>query len=113
MADWPSSLPEPSVTPAQHRKGQVKAPFKGGYVHSHAAETRAREAWELSWDGLSQTHLNTLFTFFDANIGGTFNWTWAADDATYVVRFAEDEIKYDYIGKASGDYKVSLSLEEN
>ena len=116
MADWPD-IPNASVLPFRHIKRQIKAGFQSGYVHSHAAETRSRKRWPLSWKVLKAADLSTLITFFDNNLGGTFNWTNPADSVTYVVRFSEGVINFTYGGDdpTYGVYyvDVSLGLEEN
>ncbi len=116
MADWPS-IPNASILPFRHIKRQIKADFQAGYVHSHAAETRSRKTWTLSWKALKAADLSTLLTFFDSHLGDTFNWTNPVDSVTYVVRFSEGEIKGEYGGDDPTDgiyyVDVSLGLEEN
>ncbi len=112
MADWPS-IENPSRIVEGHFKAQVRTEFEGGYVHTRARHTRSRKWFKIFWDLMPYADLATLLTFFDANLGGTFNWTHPITSTAYVVRFSEDEITYKHVGPAgAGWYSVETRLEE-
>ncbi len=115
MSDFPS-IRTPGTIRIEHYKGQVRADFTAGYVHSHAAHTRSRERIYLGWPGLNETDLASLLSHFDSNLGGTFNWTHPLTSVEYVVRYLEDRIPYDYVGTDPAEghcYRVECALEEN
>ena len=115
MSDFPS-IRTPSDIRGDHYKGQVRAEFKAGYVHSHAAHTRSRKRFWLIWAGLNETDLASLLSHVDSNLGGTFNWTHPLTSVEYVVRYLEDHIPYDYVSTDPAEghcYWVECALEEN
>lgn len=115
MSAFPS-MRTPGSIRIEHYKGQVRADFTSGYVHSRAAHTRSRERIYLGWPGLNETDLATLLSHFDSNLGGTFDWTHNLTSTVYVVRYLKDEIPYDYVSTdpAEGDcFRVEVALEEN
>ena len=91
-------------------KRQIRVPFESGHVHSRAGATVARKIWQLNWKMLPESEYQTLLTFFEANIGGTFSWTHPVTETTYTVRFAEDTLQGNIPFR--GYREVSLKLEE-
>ena len=109
MADFPN-IQLPSGMTEHTIKGQIKSDFAAGYVQSRAKWTRSRKQFSLSWGVMSDADKQTLQTFFDENIGGTFNWTHPLTNTTYTVRFSDDELLAIYVPVSW--WKVDLNLEE-
>lgn len=107
---WPS-IATPSQIVEHTVKGQLKAPFEGGYVQSVAKYSRSRKQFELTWNAMSDSNKSSLLTAFGTDLGSTFTWTNPLDSASYTVRYRDDELLFtrDVAGK---DWIVTVALEE-
>lgn len=110
MANWPSII-EPASIVDTNIKGQIKAPFEGGYVQSVAKFSRTRKQFQLTWGDIPSADKSTLETFFNNNLGGTFNWTNILNSTTYVVRFVDDSLAFAY-DTPNMRWRASVLLEE-
>lgn len=111
MATWPD-IQEPSGISRRIIKEQIKNSFAGGYVSSIPKYSRKRYRFQLSWSSLTHIDLETLETFFDDNQGNTFTWTDPIDNASYTVRFSDDEIEADYVEGTTTYWQLTVNLEE-
>lgn len=93
MADWPA-IQDPTFSMFKQwpYRPQVRTQKEANYVQSRVQFSRTRWHFELGWAGLSDTDYNLLVAFFDANQGGTFNWTHWISGTVYVVGFADDQL---------------------
>jgi len=105
MANFPlSRKPSPKYFSQNPFKPQVKTNFDAGYVQSRANATRSRMEFSTGWDGITETELQSLITFFEDNIGTTFNWTHPTTSTVYTVRFVENRLpKASYAGQLDGE----------
>jgi len=71
---------------------QIKSNFESGAVQSRVKMTGTRWMFNTGWSFLSAADYTLLATFFDQNIGSTFNWTHILTDAVWIVRFANDQL---------------------
>jgi len=91
MADFPSIRESDWTLFKQSKyKRQVKTPMESGKVQSRVIHTSSKRLFTIGWEWLTATDYNTLETFWDANLGGSFNWTHIWTDVIYVVRFSDD-----------------------
>ena len=91
MADFPSIRESDwSLFKQSKYRKQEKTPKESGRVQSRPAHTSSRWLFTIGWEWLTIADYNTLVTFFDNNIGGTFNWTHIWTDVVHVVRFSDD-----------------------
>lgn len=108
MPNFPTLTTLPSYPIKMEREDQsIKNPAESGYVHTRARYTRQRRKWELRYQNMSQSDVNTLETFI-TTVSGTvesFTWTHPAS-GQYTVRFEanpkqsmeywDNEYKYSY-----------------
>jgi len=91
MADFPSIRESDwSLFKQSKSKKQVKTNMESGKVQSRPVHTSSKWLFTIGWEWLTIADYNTLVTFFEANIGGAFNWTHIWTDAIHVVRFSND-----------------------
>lgn len=107
---WPSII-KPSIPLEEETiKAQLRTEFEAGYVHSRARDTRARTRWNLKWKSMSETDYQTLKSFFESNVGGSFTWTHPVSSASYTVRFTT-EVLTGHV-PLNGRREVAVGLEE-
>ena len=108
MATFPATLPNPSiVSTGTVHKAQVRTPFEGGYVQSRAKYTRKRRMFEITLAGLDNTQFTAFETFFNANQGGMWEYTYFSG----TFRFSGDG--FDFSWPESGVYRnVTFAIEE-
>jgi len=106
---WPS-IEDPSSLKEAPQKRQIKSDFAGGYVQSRPKWTRTRKLFTLGWEAMSDADKETLETFFDNNLGGTFSWTHPISETTYTVRFVNDNLEFSY--RPHNYWQISVDLEE-
>jgi len=114
MADFPSIRESDWLLFKQFKyKRQEKTPMESGKVQSRAVHTLSKWYFTIGWEWLTSADYDTLVTFFDDNIGGSFNWTHIHTDTVHVVRFSEDVFpEVEFLG---ADYALgpkALKLEE-
>ena len=91
MADFPSIRQSDwSLFKQSKYRRQEKTTMEDGSVQSRPVHTSSRWLFTIGWEWLTVVDYNTLVTFFDDNIGGTFNWTHIWTSVVYVVRFSDD-----------------------
>lgn len=109
-------IPSPKYFSQTIFKPQLQTPFESGAVQSRARATSAKMKFKIGWEGLTETELQTLYTFFEVNVGGTFNWTHPITSTVYVVRFTQDALsEAKFIGMLDGEQAWELGpvlLEE-
>jgi hypothetical protein len=114
MSDFPAIQTPPGERFSQRRyRAQVRTPFEGGAVQSRPQHTRSRYVFSLGWERLPTADLALLEAHFDANQGGTFNYTHPVTAAVHVVRYQGDELP-EAVPRAGGRYWEldGLILEE-
>ena len=94
MPDFPSSIraSDWKLFDQVRKKGQIRTPYEGGAVQSRPRWTAARWIFTIGWAHLTAGQYDTLITFFDENLGGTFNWTHIITGNVHVVSFADEEL---------------------
>lgn len=94
MADWPASLP--SISLGLYSKAPIKLQMKStpedGPVISRARQTKMTFDFEVGWVFISETDIQTLYTFFDDYAGDTFNFTCPRSSTVHVVGFDQDAL---------------------
>ena len=110
MADWPSIQKAEFGSDEEVYKPQIRALFEANYVQSRPACTRAIRRWTLKWNYMSEADFATLSTFFNANQGGSFNWTHPITGTVYVCRFSDNSLKSTW--SDVGVRAVSAGIEE-
>lgn len=109
MATWPS-ISLPSKIEEELYKPQVETEFEANYSASRPISSRATRRWNLSWNSMSQTDLDTLQTFFIVNMGIAFTWTNPRNSTTYnSCRFIGNSIKASSVGISGGVYYWAIN----
>lgn len=89
MPTFPTLTTLPIYPVKMEREDQViKSPTEAGYAHTRSRYSRQRRRWELKYENMPQTDVNTLEAFI-TTVGGTadsFTWSHPAS-GQYTVRF--------------------------
>lgn len=88
----------------------VSSEFEGNFSQTRRLATRGRRSFTLLYNTITDAEFSTLETFFDANIGGSFDWTNVRDGNTYTVRFTNSNLTFKY--SPSGFIDTKIMLEE-
>ena len=111
MATYPTTLPEIHSIAHKNIKKQHITESAAGYVMSRGRGTVAKKAFDIGYTAMSNTQRDTLQTFFNDNIGDSFDWTHPeTGGATYDVVFLEDELSFEWIGL--DNWSISFSIRE-
>ena len=114
MADFPSIRESDwSLFKQSKYKRQAKTPMESGKAQSRIVHTSSRWLFTIGWEWLTIADYNTLRTFWDTNLGGSFNWTHIWTDTIHIVRFSDDV--FPEVETMSADYILGpkeLQLEE-
>jgi len=102
MADYPITSRNPNTFSEKNIKGQYKAETDSNYMITAARGTTSKKEFELGYTSLSDSEKSTLESFFDANLGGSFNYTHPISGAVYSVFFVADDDSLDF------DYDVHI-----
>lgn len=94
MADFPTTIRKSDwdLFSQVRVKKQVRTRMESGVVQSRALYTASKWLFKIGWKYLTTSEYDTLVTFFDANLGGSFNFTHPITDVVYVVRFTQDNL---------------------
>jgi hypothetical protein len=100
MADFDTvKTPEWDMSSRQYFRGLHTDEFEKGYTHSRKTGARGRYMWSLGWSFMTIEEFETLKTFFDTNLGGSFTFTnylpttsGGAVYDTYTVKFMDGEL---------------------
>ena len=95
----------------QVAKPQVSVTFESGHTQSRPRASVPVTKWTLRWNSLLEADYQTLLTFYNANVGGLFDWTHPESAVTYEVRFADDSLSSSI--KINGYRDVEVMIQEN
>ena len=110
--NFPTSIPNPEYPfKVEHEDNSITSKFEDGTVQSRLKFTKSRKTWTLKWNGMKQSHYNTLENFIvnqakhQANV---FNWINPTNNTTYSVRC----IKFDSEMVFINNWNVEVQLQE-
>ena len=104
---WPNIREASTIRETSHREV-----FKSnvGYIMTRPKWTRTTRKFNLKWKNMTTADKATLQTFFDDNVGSSFDWTYSLTSTTYTVIFGSDSLVFSSV--APGFWSISLKLEE-
>ncbi|MBF0406478.1 MAG: hypothetical protein HQM10_03930 [Candidatus Riflebacteria bacterium] len=105
------SVQKPSITlPTTVKDPSLKSDLINGMRISRAKYTRILREWSLQWNGMPDSELTTLLSFYDTVKGGSASFQWSDEFGNnYTVRFNGD-IQHESVSDDRSS--VSLKLEE-
>ena len=110
--NFPSSIPNPEYPfKVEHEDNSITSKFEDGSVQSRLKFTKSRKTWTLKWNGMKQTHYDTLENFIvntAKHAANKFNWTNPTNNTTYEVRC----IKFDSEMEFINNWNVEVQLQE-
>jgi len=114
MTDFPKIDGAYAQIKETSKRATVRSPFEAGYEQTRSKWTRAVKEWEITWNALSTTDLNTLQTFYETTMeSGASRFVWHRPDSsgtTYMVRFTEDEMKF--ISSRKGYWRGTITIRQ-
>lgn len=70
----------------------IKTETDGNYPRVRPIATRSRKKFDLKFTNITKDNYDTLKTFFDANQGIPFDFTYPTDNITYSVISVQDSL---------------------
>lgn len=107
---WPT-IQAPSIsTPTKVKDNSLSSTVQNGMKITRAKYTRQLREWQLTWNGMPDTDLVQLLSWYNTCRGGAASFAWSDEFGNnYTVRFSGD-IEHQSV---SGDKSsVKLTLEE-
>lgn len=109
---FPSTIPNPEYPlKVEHEDNSITSKFEDGTVQSRLKFTKSRKTFTLTWNGLPQTHYDTLENFIVNTVKHAalvFSWTNPANNTTYNVRCTKFDAEIRFINY----WNVELELQE-
>ena len=110
MTGWPTIQKPSLATQTKVKDNSLRSEFINGQSVSRARYTRQLREWKLHWNGIPDTDLTTLLTWFSTCAGGSASFTWTDEfNNNFTVRFAGD---VSHSSVSEGHSTVDLTLEE-
>ncbi len=111
MSVYFPTIQNPSISlPTTIKDPSMSSELVNGMKISRARYTRVLRAWQLKWNGMPDSDLTALLSFYDLTKGGAASFQWSDEFGNnYTVRFA-GEIQHESVTDVLSS--VSLKLEE-